>query len=505
MGVIKSQSIKNTILSYAGVVIGSVSALLIYPLDREAYGLAAFLYSTAFFFFPFASFGVTSAITKFFPTFKTKNSNHNNGFLFLILTISTVGYLSFLLVFLFFKDFLFAFLGKLGLDSISLSDSYPLILVLLFALIIIYIFTFFLNNHHKIVIPSLFQNFLYKIFLPIVVLLHYFRYIDSYILSIGIVVFFIFVGIALIIYTMLLGHFNLKPVPKQFITPALKSELVSYLSYSSLNSIGHTLAFRIDMVMVAMMLGFSMNGSYGILFTLASTIDIPNKSILQIAAPIISESWNKNNLSKINEIYRKSSLNLVTLGVFLFLGVWLCLDSLLDLSTNTKTLLEVKYIFFFLGLAKLVDMITSVNSQIIIFSKFYKYNLIFILLLGVTNVVSNYFLIKEFNVIGAAIATFFAMLLFNGIKLIFIYVKMGFHPFSINSLKAIFLAIFAYFIAYAVPVIAYPILNILVKGSVFSLIYLSAILYLNIAPEISKLIWETLDKVLAFLPNRKVK
>jgi len=499
MGIIKSQGIKTAVLSYLGVLIGSFSALLIYPLDREAYGLATFLYSTAFFLLPFASFGITSAITKFFPRFKTNKSNHNNGFLLLILSIGISGYLCFLGVYLFFKDFFFSTLTKLGLGEANLVNYHALILSLLFLLIIIYTFTFLLNNYHKVVVPTFLQNFLYKIFLPIIVLLHYLEYINAYILSISVVMFFAFVSLALIVYTIHLGYFNIKPAPKGFITPSLKAEIRSYLSYSSFNSIGHTLAFRIDMVMVAMMLGFSMNGSYGILFTLASTIDIPNKSVLQIASPIISESWEKNNLSEINNIYRKSSLNLITLGIFLFLGVWLCLDSLLELSTNTSALLEVKYIFFFLGLAKLVDMLTSVNSQIIIFSKFYRYNLIFIMLLGLINIISNYILISEYKVIGAAMATFLAMCIFNAIKLVFIYFKLGMHPFSLNTIKAIILGIIAYTIAYYIPIIDNPFLNIFLKGSVFSTLYLSAILILNIAPEITQLFKETVDKAFAFI------
>lgn len=503
MGIIKSEGIKNTVLSYIGVVIGSLSALLIYPLDREAYGLAAFLYSTAFFLLPFASFGVSSAITKFFPKFKTPKDNHNNGFLFLILTVGISAYLIFLTVFLFFKNFFFSVLTKLGLAKASLPDNYILILSLLLVLLVVYVFTFFLNNYHKTVVPSFFQNFLYKIFLPIIVFLHYIKYISTANFSLAIVLFFAFVGLALIIYTIRLGYFNLKPVTKGFITPSLKKEIRNYLSFSSFNIIGHTLAFRIDMVMVAMMLGFSMNGTYGILFTLASTIDIPNKSIIQIASPVISASWSKNDINEISTIYKQSSLNLMTFGIFLFLGVWLCMDSLLDLSTNTKALAEVKYIFLLLGIAKLVDMITSVNTQIIIFSKYYKYNLIFIILLGVINVLSNYILIGKYNVIGAAMATLIAMIIYNVVKLIFIYVKMGLHPFSINTFKAIGIALLAYFAAYYIPVIVNPYANILIKGAVFSLLYLPTILYLNIAPDITQLYKETLSKALGLIHRKK--
>lgn len=504
MGIIKSQGIKNTILSYLGVLIGSLNALLIYPLDREAYGLATFLYSTAFFLLPFASLGITSGITKFFPVFKTKQDNHhNNGFLYLVLKIGLTGYLIFLIIFLLFKSFFFSTLTKLGLGEADLLIYNTYILALLFILIIIYIFTFILNNYYEIVVPFFFQNFLYKIFLPIVVLLHYYDYLSANSFSLSIVIFFAFVGLALILYTKYLGYFNLKPVPKGYITPSLKSEIRSYLGYSSLNSIGYTLAFRIDMIMVALMLGFSMNGSYAILFTLASTIDIPNKSILQIASPIISNSWKKNNLSNIKDIYRKSSLNLSTIGIFIFLGLWLCLDNILDLSTNTKALVEVKYIFFFLGLAKVVDMITSVNSQIIIFSKYYRYNLIFIILLGGINIISNYLLISEYKVIGAAMATFMATCIFNVIKLIFIYLKIGLHPFSINSFKVIIIGIITYIIAYSVPIIEHPLINIIVKGGLFSSIYLIVILTLNVAPEITQLFWGIVDKLIEFIKSKK--
>ena len=503
MGIIKREGVKNTVLSYVGVIIGSLSALLIYPLDQEAYGLAAFLYSTAFFLLPFASFGVSSAITKFFPKFHTKNSNHNNGFLFFILSIAVSAYLIFLTLFLFFKSFFFSVLGAIGLGEANLSENYLLVLSLLFALLIVYIFTFFLSNYHKTVMPSFFQNFLYKIFLPIIVFLHYIKFMSTSSFSLGVVLFFVFVALALIVYTIRLGYFNIKPVPKGFLTVPFKKDIRSYLSFSFFNVIGHTLAFRIDLVMVAMMLGFSMNGTYGILFTLASTIDIPNRAILQIASPIISASWEKNDTKEIDEIYKKSSINLMTFGVFLFLGVWLCIDSLLDLSTNTKSLSEVKYIFFFLGLSKLVDMITSVNSQIIIFSKYYRYNLIFLIILGLVNVISNYYFIGEYNVIGAAIATLIAVSLYNIIKLVFIYVKMGFHPFSINIFKAIALGLAAYFIALYVPVQSNPFVNIIIKGTVFSMIYLPPVLYFNIAPDMSQLFYELVQKIQGFGKGKK--
>ncbi len=496
MGIIKDQSVKNSILSYFGVAIGVISALLIYPLNTEAYGLAQFLYSTAFFLLPFASFGITSGIIKFFPRFRTTDSNEHNGFLFLILSIGLSGFVAFLIVFFLFQPYIISFLSNLGFDQNILVPNIPYILSLLLLLLLIFIFTFFLNNMKEIVVPNFLHLTLYKIFLPIIIFLNFKQIIENSTFSLSIVIYFIFVLIALIIYTMYLGQFNLKPFSKGFITKPLRREIISYLSYSNLNIIGNTLAFRIDLIMVAMMLGFQMTGTYGILFALAGTIDIPNQSIIQIAAPVISDSWEKNDIKEINNIYRKSSITLITFGTFLFLGTWLCLDSILELSTNTKLLSSVKYIFFFLGLAKLIDMVTGVNTQIIIFSKYFKYNLIFILILGIVNVVSNYFLILEFNVVGAAMATFAAMLIINLVKLLFIYIKVGIHPFSKSTGMLLIIGMVSYAIAFYIPNLENPFLNIFVKGSVFSILYIPAILFYNISPEINLLINQYYTKVM---------
>jgi O-antigen/teichoic acid export membrane protein len=503
MGVIRRESIKSTSLSYIGVIVGSLSALLIYPLDSRAYGLAIFLYSSAFFLLPFSSFGITSAITKFFPHFKTKDSNHNNGFLFLVLSFGLIAYASFVIIFVLFKGAFFALLTKLGLGEVSLEENYILILLLLLAFLFMYVFMLFLNNYHKILVPQFFQNFLYKLFLPVAVLLHYLEYISESTFSILIVAFFAFVAFALIMYTVKLGYFNIKPSPKGFLTSSLKSEIRSYLTFSSLNVIGYALAFRIDMVMVAMMLGFSMNGTYGIIYTLALTIDIPNKSIIQIASPIISDSWQRKDIAEISNIYKKSSLNLISIGIYLFLMIWLCYDSLIELSTNTSALMEVKYVFFFLGLSKLVDMITGVNTQIIIFSKYYKANLIFILVLGMMNVIGNYILIGEFQVIGAAIATFASMCVYNIIKLLFIYIKIGLQPFSASILKILLIATTSCVLTFLFPSIVNPFANIILKSAIFSLLYLPTIYFLNVAPDITGLMTDIKNRATSFFQGKK--
>ncbi|MEO9076167.1 MAG: lipopolysaccharide biosynthesis protein, partial [Gelidibacter sp.] len=85
MGIIISQSLKNTITTYIGFAIGALNTLYLYVffISDVHYGLIAFMLSTANIMMPLMAFGVHNTIVKFYTTFKTKNSL--NSFLTLML------------------------------------------------------------------------------------------------------------------------------------------------------------------------------------------------------------------------------------------------------------------------------------------------------------------------------------------------------------------------------------------------------------------------------------
>ena len=70
MGVIKRQGIKQSLVNYFAVVVGAVSVIFIYPLDRETYGLARFVIDGGMFIAPFMMLGFSSVTIRFFPFFK---------------------------------------------------------------------------------------------------------------------------------------------------------------------------------------------------------------------------------------------------------------------------------------------------------------------------------------------------------------------------------------------------------------------------------------------------
>jgi len=152
---------------------------------------------------------------------------------------------------------------------------------------------------------------------------------------------------------------------------------------------------QLDVFMVSILSDgeLSDTGVYTIALFIANVVIIPSKAITAIAAPIISQSWTKNNTQKIQNIYRKSSLNGLIAGIFLMICIWLSIDDLFRIMPNGERYDGGKYVVLILGLTKLFDMATSVNQHVIGYSKYFRFNFYAVLILAILNIFSNYIFI----------------------------------------------------------------------------------------------------------------
>jgi O-antigen/teichoic acid export membrane protein len=490
MGIIQRQSIKYSAINFIGTLIGGLSILFLYPLDDALYGYANMLISMAYLLIPFASFGIGSVVIRFFREFK--NESDNNGFLLFTLAITLATNLFFLLLYFIFKDAFYNMISFLKMDVNLLQENELVILFLVFLINLLSLFTAYISNYRRIVIPTLVQNLGYKIWLPIIFAFCYFGFISQSYFSFLIPLFYVISILILIYYLIKLGGWNLSWKPSFY--KSKYKEVTKYLGYTGLTSLGSSLTFRLDSVMVSLMISLTSNGLYNKIYFMANTINIPYNSVTSIANPIISESIEDNNINHVEEIYKKSSTNLFLVGSYLYIIMIFCLPSLFQLSTRPDSFQGGLLIFIFLGAGKVFDLITSVNSAIIGFSKYYKYNLIFILLLGISNIFLNYFLIGKYGVIGAAAATMIALALFNIMKLLFIYIKFKIHPFSTSSLKIITLFGSIYFLLYFIDFQANPYYTILINGLVITVLAFFIAYKWNISPEANQYLDENLSK-----------
>ena len=497
MGVIQRQGLKHTIISYAGVVIGLLSVIFIYPREEELYGLYTLIFSSAILCTSFFMLGFNIHAVRSFPVFKNDKNGHN-GFLGLLISGGLVGFLLFLISLPLIK---YLFLDILFQDSSGreLFESYFYYLIpIVFLFIFNAIFLKYISNFHRIVVPNILDQLLIKINLPILILLFIGDYFTTDMFVKGIIFNYLVVFLGLIIYTKSLGQLHLK-TKFDFIKKPLAKEMGENSVFGLLNALGSQIATRIDTLMVAAMVSISAGGVYAIVNVISEVINKPYKGINAIAAPIISKSWNNNDLDEIKKIYQKSSITLLVAGWFIFLGTWLSIDDLFLIMYKSEVMATGKYVILFLGLARLFDLATSVNSFIIIYSKKFRFNFYAILVLAILNIIFNLIFIPKYQIVGAAIATFCSLVLFNLAKLIFIWVQFKMQPFTMATLKILIIVAICWGGIYLIPITFHPIVNILLRSILLTILYGGMVLYFNISPDINNLITNGLEKVRGLL------
>ncbi len=481
MGVIKRQGIKHTMVNLFGVAIGLLSTIFVYPRATELYGLAQIFIGGSILLMSFFSLGLNAVTIKYFPVFKNEDKKHH-GFLGFLLIGVTLGFVLFLICLPFirwiFLDVLFANNDNREL----LSENFLILIPIVFLMLFNFIFLKYTSNFHRIVVPTILDQILIKVSLPVLVLLYLFQFIDLDIFLLGIVANYVFVLIGFIIYITKLGQFHIS-MDKSFLTKPLRKEISEYSFFGILNALGSQLAFRIDTLMVAGLVSISSGGIYAIVHVIIDVISKPLKAIIAIASPIISEKWIDNDVQGIESIYQKSSILLLLLGVYIFLGIWLSIDDLFLLMPNTEEMSRGKYVVFFLGIAKMIDLGTSVNSQIIAYSEKYKFNFYALMILACANIIFNLVFIPEFQMVGAAIATLCSISLFNLAKVIYLRIKFGLQPFKSKTIVLVLLATVTYFACSKIPLDFHPFWNIIIRSIVLTILYVGGAYLLKISKD----------------------
>jgi O-antigen/teichoic acid export membrane protein len=486
MGIIKRQGIKNSIVNYLGVVLGALSVIFIYPLiDPKDMGIMQFVIGTAVLLTPFTGWGLSLASVNFFPEVKDKAQKHH-GFLFALLLITLITTSSILLLVFMFKIPISDIFGD---NKKTFLDTFPFIMAFAFCVTFSNLLQSYIINHGRIVIPSIFNNILFKIAQPVLVLLFAFHYISFKSIFVGLTLTYIFAVLGQIFYLFHLGEGFFWPNFTLFKDRSFIKKLLKYANFVVFVGLGGVLATRLDQIIIPPLLGFSSVAIFSLGFFISEAIDVPRKALSSIASPLISESMKNKNYVHIKEMYQKTALLQLLIGVFLLAGVWACADALFDLMpSHNEEYRSGKYVILFLGIARLIDMATGVNSEIITYSQHYRFNLISLIGMAILNIFFNFLFIASwgFNlgIVGFALATLVTMLVFNAWKMIFIYRKIKIHPLQSGMFWVLVIGVAAWFLAWLTPSVSVPILSILIKGSIVTVVYWACIIYFRISDDV---------------------
>ena len=489
MGVVARQTIKKSIVLLVGVVVATFSTLFIYPLNLSLYGNIQFLISAGALIAPFATCGINALPVRFFPEFNDEKSNHGFlGFLFLMMSLSLV---VFLIMSLFIKKIGLHIIDWLGWSQDIFIDNALIIFVLLSIAAFFGLVKAYLTNYQRVVVPAILNELLIKLLIPGVILLSvYTVWSDKnltwlYVIAKG-------VGfLVLLLYALRLGVFFIK-IDWSFLSRKRLTRMSEFALFGVLGTLGGVIAFRIDTVMVAGYTDFEKTGIYTIALYMANIIIIPSQSILPLVGAQISQHHNSKSLDKIEELYKQTSLTLIIIGLVLFIMIWFSLEDILSLTPRAEELISGKMVFFYIGIAKLIDMFFGINGAIITHGKYFRWNFLFILIMGALTIATNLYFIPKIGFVGAAVATMISLVLFNLIKFLFILFVYNIHPFKRSTFLVILIGAISALVAYFIPSLDNELINIILKSSIILAVYALPIYLLKISPDINR----EVDKVL---------
>jgi O-antigen/teichoic acid export membrane protein len=301
-------------------------------------------------------------------------------------------------------------------------------------------------------------------------------------------------GVAVVfnlIYIKLLGRLYLRPNFK-LINRKRLLEISAYGLFIILGGVGTVLSQKIDAIMLPAMKGLDYTAIYGIAFLIAQVIEIPRRAISQISSPILSQAWKGNNLDQIESLYKKSAVNQLLAGMLLFVLMWCNIDALFSILPKSDVYKQGKYVVLLISLSRLADMATGLNGEIILYSRYYRFATLAVIVLAVLTVVTNLLLIPVYALNGAAMATGLSVLVFVLIKVAFVRIKFGIHPFALGTLSVVLISAIVYFIAAIVPAppptsFINAVMSIVIRSLVVIVLFLPLLYFSNASTDLNGL------------------
>jgi O-antigen/teichoic acid export membrane protein len=482
MAGIKQQTVANTIITYASLLLGAVNILWLMPkgLSPEEVGLRSLLLSSAFLVSPLARIGFNKVIIKFYPRFRDPEKK-DHGFLFIILAIPFVAFIFVTLLFLLFRHQIYMLFEA---KSAMIKDYLWYIIPITFFVMYSGILSSYCQANYKITVSAFLRQIVMQVFTTMLLVLMNAGLIDfSQFIGLMTLSYFLIVLMHLV-YLRYLNMLFLIPDFKLLNKPMVK-EIITYGLFVILGGVGAAVSTNIGILMLGAMIGLHSTAIFTISFYLGNIIDVPRGALSRIASPYIADSWHKGKTDLINSLYKKSAINQMVVGVLIFLLIWLNIDAVFALMPKGAIYASGKWIVFFVGLAKVVDMSTGINTEILINSEKYKFNFVLVISFTLVVILLNYLLIPQYAMIGAAVALFASFVYFNLAKFLYLYFEFKMQPFSIDFLKVIVSGLIIFFAFTYLPHLGNVIADLVLRIISITLLYTGFIALANPSDEIN--------------------
>ncbi|WP_338756297.1 oligosaccharide flippase family protein [Halobacterium salinarum] len=215
-----------------------------------------------------------------------------------------------------------------------------------------------------------------------------------------------------------------------------KKELHEFYNYSvplTLKDIGSVLYTRVDILMVGFFLSESDVGVYRIVVLVASVLTLPLAAFNQLFPPVASRLYSNGHISELESVY--ATVTRWTLTAVLVPALVAVIYSSELLRVFGPGFSDGAMVLVIFTIGQLVNCIVGPSGFLLMMTDHQYITLLNQWVLGILNIVLNYFLILEYGVSGAAIATATTLTVINILRVLEVWYTERVTPYSLQFWK----------------------------------------------------------------------
>ncbi len=486
MSSIRRQSIISSVVIYIGFAVGLLNIYLFTKqglfLDPQ-FGLYNAFIAIAMMMMAIANMAMPSYIYKFYPYYHDHLPVKKNDQLTIALVTGVIGFILVIIAGVVFKGLV---VRKYITNAPEIITHYNWIFLLGFGLLVYTILEAYAWQLHRSVLTNFLREVLWRLFTTTLIVLFALGVIREFDTFIRLFSFsYPFIAAVLLVYLIVNKkiHFTFR-ISK--VTRRLSRSILRLCFFVYTGSLILTLSLVFDSLVISSVLDDALTklAVYSVAQNIASMIQVPQRGIIAASIAHLSKAWKDKNMGLIQKIYQRSSINQLLFACGLFSLIVLSFSDAVITFQLKGTYLDAYYVVILLGLSKIVDMGTGLNAQIIATSTWWRFEMISGVILLLIMLPLSYLLTKEMDIIGAGLAHLVSITVYNMIRILFLWRKFRFTPFTVQTLYTLLLAGASWAICHYAFAGIHGWGGMFLRSIAFIAIYGGGAIYLKLSPDI---------------------
>lgn len=497
---IRRQSIISSLVIYFGFAVGFLNTYFFTShFDTAEYGLTNIFIAIATMMSAFAMLAMPSYIHKFYPYYKDHLAERKIDMMTWALLVSTIGFILVMIAGWIFKGLV---IRKFGEHSPQLLTYYYWIFPMGLGLTIYTVLEAYAWNQGKAILTSFLKEVVWRLFTTVIIVLFLLKVIGDFDLFIKLYAFgFPFIAFVLFCYLVFTRKihftFSVSKVSKRYFR-----KIISLCLFVFSAQVVNAASQVIDTIVIASFQGAGPAGIFGLAQIMTSVIQAPQRAIIATSIPHLSRAWKEKNRQLLQKIYQRSSLNQLIFASGLFILIGLNYNEAIHTFGLKREYLDGFNAFLVLGLARIVDMGTGLNAQIIGTSNYWRFELTSGIILLVLMLPLTIILTRQYGILGPAIANLASMGVFNIIRLWFLWNKFRLFPFNALTIYSLLLSAGSFALCYYLFRGIHGFGGIVLRSTAFVMLYAGVVIYFKLTPDIIPII-QSLGKRLRLISRSK--